>query len=221
MQMMQIGLSETYHKYTNPKLQLMSFEEFIRFCGDHDIFPSYTNKAQLFKIFQLLSQQYQLPQWTGQTSPSPKRRLSPSPLHTIEEYDKVSQAVKQVELIDEVAFIQALTLIAIMHEGHTAANGQDSIDDDEANARIDDEEDSGEEKRVFSEGIKRIIELMQRITSSFEQVIQRKNKQPGGVIKIEKMSIRHDIMQPFKEMYPKHFAEQEQKQLRRSNVLLN
>lgn len=45
MQIMQTGLSETYHKYTNPKLKLMSFEEFIRFCGDHDIFPSYTNKA--------------------------------------------------------------------------------------------------------------------------------------------------------------------------------
>ena len=49
---------------------------------------------------------------------------------------------------------------------------------------------------------------MQRISLSFEQVINRKNKQPGGVIKIEKVSIRQDIMMPFKTRYPWHFAEQ-------------
>jgi hypothetical protein len=47
-------------------------------------------------------------------------------------------------LIDEVAFIQALTLIAIMHESPSLSSSADSIDDDEANARIDDEEDSME-----------------------------------------------------------------------------
>ena len=47
-------------------------------------------------------------------------------------------------MIDEVAFIQALTLIAIMHESPSLSSHVDSIDDDEANARIDDEEDSSE-----------------------------------------------------------------------------
>jgi hypothetical protein len=50
-------------------------------------------------------------------------------------------------LIDEVAFIQALTLIAIMHESPSLSSPTDSIDDDEANARIDDEEDSMEVKQ--------------------------------------------------------------------------
>lgn len=62
---------------------------------------------------------------------------------------------------------------------------------------------------------------MQRISSSFEQVIKRKNKQPGGVIKIEKMSMRQDIMGPFKTRYPWHFAEQEQNATKRLSVLLS
>ena len=62
---------------------------------------------------------------------------------------------------------------------------------------------------------------MQRISTSFEQVIKRKNKQPGGVIKIEKMSIRQDIMTPFKNRYPWHFAQQEQKANKRLSVLLS
>lgn len=41
-----------------------------------------------------------------------------------------------------------------------------------------------------NQGIKRILELIQRISSSFELSVKRKNKQPGGVIKIERMSIR-------------------------------
>ena len=45
-------------------------------------------------------------------------------------------------MIDEVAFIQALTLLAITHKEEDYGDGQDSIDDDEANALIDDEEDS-------------------------------------------------------------------------------
>ena len=51
-------------------------------------------------------------------------------------------------MIDEVAFIQALTLIAIMHESPSSSSPVDSIDDDEANARIDDEEDSLEVQQI-------------------------------------------------------------------------
>jgi hypothetical protein len=53
-------------------------------------------------------------------------------------------------LIDEVAFIQALTLIAIMHESPSLSSPSDSLDDDEANARIDDEDESlGDNNRMM------------------------------------------------------------------------
>jgi hypothetical protein len=70
-----------------------------------------------------------------------------------------------VELIDEVAFIQALTLVAIAHE--SAGNQDEDIDDDEANARIDDddEEEKGESYSVNSR-IKCILEMLQRIAQS-------------------------------------------------------
>ena len=55
------------------------------------------------------------------------------------------QHIKEVELIDEVAFIQALTLIAITHESGGTSKCEDfEIDDDEANAKIDDDEDDDE-----------------------------------------------------------------------------
>ena len=63
----------------------------------------------------------------------------------MEEYQRKAnhQQIKEVELIDEVAFIQALTLIAITRESNSRDN-QDSeeFDDDEANAKIDDDEES-------------------------------------------------------------------------------
>jgi len=63
MRMMQASLHDTYRKYSNTKLQKMEFEQFVRFCGDHDIFPSYSSKANLFKIFHLLSNPLPLTQW--------------------------------------------------------------------------------------------------------------------------------------------------------------
>ena len=48
MQMMQLGLSSTYKKYVNNSEKLMSFKDFIRFCGDYDLFPAYSSKSQLF-----------------------------------------------------------------------------------------------------------------------------------------------------------------------------
>ena len=51
------------------------------------------------------------------------------------------QHIKEVELIDEVGFIQALTLIAITHESGAFKCEDYEFEDDEANARIDDDED--------------------------------------------------------------------------------
>lgn len=33
----------------------MDFNQFVTFCADHDLFPSYSSKSNLFKIFHLLS----------------------------------------------------------------------------------------------------------------------------------------------------------------------
>lgn len=63
MRMLQLSLHETYRKYSNIKLQKMDFNQFVSFCADHGIFPGYSSKSNLFKIFHLLSTAYQLPQW--------------------------------------------------------------------------------------------------------------------------------------------------------------
>ena len=50
---------------------------------------------------------------------------------------------------------------------------------------------------------------MQRISQSVENAVTRKNKQPGGAIKVEWMvSVRQDIMKAFKNKYPQYFSQE-------------
>lgn len=94
----------------------MNFHQFVTFCGDHDLFPGYSNKSNLFKIFHLLSTPYNLPKWSHQTSLSPARRKSPAITETLEDFVSChTQQMQDIDLLDEPGFIQALSLLAITH----------------------------------------------------------------------------------------------------------
>ena len=64
----------------------MDFNQFVTFCADHDLFPSYSSKSNLFKIFHLLSSPLPQQHWSHQTSLSPARRKSPAITETLEDY---------------------------------------------------------------------------------------------------------------------------------------
>jgi hypothetical protein len=94
----------------------MDFNKFVTFCADHDIFPSYSSKSNLFNVFHILSTPMAIPAWRPQTSLSPVRRKSPALTENLEDFVSYhTQQSQEVDLLDEAGFIQALSLLAITH----------------------------------------------------------------------------------------------------------
>ena len=49
------ALTEIYPRYTDGNSDLMTFEQFLAFCRDHEIFPYVCSKPAIYRIFHSLS----------------------------------------------------------------------------------------------------------------------------------------------------------------------
>ena len=119
-----------------------------------------------------------------------------------------------MEFLDEAAFIQALSLLAITHNLDAPVTGvSPTRQDDEANAgALDEEEDDDFDGKVDPElsgtmgKIRKILQLVERVAQS-EGVCTRRNTRPGESIKIVNI-LKADMMEPYKKRYPWYFRDE-------------
>lgn len=111
------ALSDIYPRYCDANSNQMTFDQFLSFCRDHDVFPYICSKPSIYRIFHALSMMNEALQ-PNKSVISTRKQLDQFNISVMSPRGQQVTQSKFSEKIDENLFVEALTLCAFYDESN-------------------------------------------------------------------------------------------------------